>query len=1039
MTFSKRAFSALALVATNVSIVSSAYAQQGAAVLTGRIEDAATKQPVADVVVTVTSPNLQGEQIVVTDSTGQYRIPNLPSGAYTLRLEKEQYKPYARPDITLRADTTIRVDASLLPESLKAEEIVVVGRAPTVDVGSSSTGMNISSDFTRRVPVSAPGGKGAGNRSFESVAEAAPGAGADDYGTSINGTTSPENSYVIDGLTVNNPALGIIGTPLSTEFVGEVNVLSGGYMPEYGRSTGGILSAGTKSGSNEFRGQVWAFFSPGALEGSRKKVRREGSTIVNEPALLYSVDDCIDHGGPIVKDNLWFYTGVDVARTAYHLGRSLYRTKLDANGEKIVTDGITETEYLPGSRRNFDASVTTLQLFGKLTYTIDENNKLILTLIGSPTYSGGNGEFGVDPTTGKPETDQAGINGTQSALGHKFNGGSFDGTLKWTSEKNNKRLLFDTTVGWHHEEGGTKPSDGSKIGGGSGLASQAMVSWRRNSNPGFHSITDFENVPDPALCAPVTKPDGTQALPCSVTGYFLGGPDFIDDQKLDRYQARHIVTILAQGLGHHVVKGGVDFEFMQYNHLRAYSGGRRFRESTTGTSFSDQRQYGFMTGPDQAFILDTLRWKTNAVTVGGFVQDSWSILDKVTLNIGMRYDAQFVFGGDGNLALSLPNQWSPRVGVIYDPTQEGRSKIFANYARFYESVPLDIADRAGSSEPQITSSHRAATCDPRDLAQQTGSCLTDANRRRIGSASSPDQKWTITGAGKTPIDPDLKPQSSDEVVFGGEYELIKDGRAGVTYTRRWMNNVIEDMSRDEAQTYFIGNPGTGIASDFPKAERNYDAVTMYFQKSFSDLWLAQLSYTISYLRGNYAGLYRPETAQIDPNINSDFDLKSLTVNRTGPLPGDHTHDIKLFAARDIEFPGSTHLNVGGAFRARSGAPSNYLSSHPLYGADEVFLLPRGSGERLPWVFNIDTNLAYGIKFSKEQTLTFTVDIFNLINFQAETTKDQRYTASDIQPIRSGGLAAVEAAVPVAERAPNFGRATQYQAPRTFRFGIRTTF
>lgn len=72
---------------------SGAWAQIGASVLTGNVVDAATKAPVADVVVTATSPNLQGEQVVVTDSTGLCRIPQLPPGTYTLRFEKESYRP----------------------------------------------------------------------------------------------------------------------------------------------------------------------------------------------------------------------------------------------------------------------------------------------------------------------------------------------------------------------------------------------------------------------------------------------------------------------------------------------------------------------------------------------------------------------------------------------------------------------------------------------------------------------------------------------------------------------------------------------------------------------------------------------------------------------------------------------------------------------------------------------------------------------------------------------------------------------------------
>ena len=1038
--FRRRSIIGVAVVA-QVLGAQSALAQQGAAVLTGTITDAATKQPVADVVVTVRSPALQGEQVVVTDATGQYRIPNLPSGAYTMQLEKEAYRPYSRADVVLRADTTIRVDAALLPDTLKAEEVTVVGRAPTVDVGSSSTGMNISSAFTRNIPLSPPGGKGSAQRSFESVAEATPGASADTYGTSINGSTSPENQYVIDGLSVNNPALGIIGTPLSTEFVGEVNVMSGGYMPEYGRATGGILSAVTKSGSNAFHGGIWSYFSPGALEGDRTLVRRNGETILTAPKLLYQGDVGFDIGGPPVKEKLWFYTGVDVARSVYTLDRTLNRTVLDASGNAVKdADGFTQTTFIPGTAKRYNASVTSLQTFGKLTYTVNENNKLIFTGIYSPTFSGGGGDFGMDPTTGGPETTN--LSGSYSALAHKYTGGALDASLKWTSERDNKRQLFDTSIGWHHEEGGQRPSDGSVPGSRQGLAGLASVAWRRN-NPGPHSINDFEQLPDPSVC---DAPGTPNAKLCPVTSYFTGGPDYIDDQKLDRFQARHVFTHLTEGLGHHVIKAGVDAEMTRYDHLRAYSGDRRFRESSSGKSFSDQRQFGYLTAPDQPVILDSLRWTTNAMTVGGFLQDSWSIFDKVTLNAGVRYDAQFIYGGDGALAMSLPNQVSPRVGVIYDPTQQGRAKLFANYARFYESVPLDIADRAGSSEPQISSTHSGATCDPRSVAQQQGSCLSNSNRLRTGSGSAPDQKWVVTGAGKTPIDPGLKPQSSDEIVFGGEYEIIKDGRIGLTYTRRWMNSVIEDMSRDEAQTYFVGNPGSGIAKDFPKAERNYDAATLFFTKAFGDDWLAQASYTVSYLRGNYAGLFRPETAQLDPNINSDFDLRSLIVNRTGPLPGDHTHDIKLFGARDFKLTEQQHVTIGSAFRARSGAPTNYLGSHPLYGADEVFILPRGSGDRLPWIYDVDLHVGYAFKLSEATTLSITTDIFNLINFQGETARDQRYTASDVQPIANGtrsnlGSLKNSDGTPFAASAvnPNFGHALAYQAPRTFRFGVRLTF
>jgi len=73
------------------------------------------------------------------------------------------------------------------------------------------------------------------------------------------------------------------------------------------------------------------------------------------------------------------------------------------------------------------------------------------------------------------------------------------------------------------------------------------------------------------------------------------------------------------------------------------------------------------------------------------------VADKVTVNLGVRYDAQYFYRQTGEVGLSLPNQWSPRLGLIYDPTQQGKAKMFVNYARYYENAPLDFADKQAIS------------------------------------------------------------------------------------------------------------------------------------------------------------------------------------------------------------------------------------------------------------------------------------------------------------------------------------------------------
>ncbi|PRQ03292.1 TonB dependent receptor [Enhygromyxa salina] len=1036
----------LGVVGAQIVMVSTAEAGPNDAVLTGVVRDPETKEGIEGAIVVVTGEKLQGERSMVTDATGLYRIPDLPPGTYEVLVLHADSRPRRREELQLRAGQTTRINFTL--QRVEDEPTTLIVSSPPVDTTSSSTGFAIDSEMARRVPIAQPTGKGGANRSFEAVAEATPGAAGDLYGTSIAGTSSPENKYYIDGLSVNDPGFGLNGTSLTVEFLEDVRVEAGGYMPEFGRATGGILNAVTKSGSNEFHGGVWAYYSPGRLEGYRKQPVREGATIQAERQLLWLGDTGFDFGGRIVRDKLWFYGGVSISRTAYDIATTWNRLVVDPDTGEVLSDaatGFKRSERIPGTEAHRKAQGTTLQTLAKLTYSPAKNHTLELLGIFAPTSSGGNRTFGLDAATGNPEV--ASVLGTYDSLAHRYRNDAADLQLQWKVLADDNRWDVSTTLGWHYQVNQSMPHDRSVLGSGEGLAGTPGTTYRRNT-PEVHSVTDFIDLPGDAAsdaCDPWVDPvdASRRTITCPATLFRVGGPGFINDRRLSRVQFRSNAARLAIGAGHHLIKFGLDFEYMQYDSERGYSGTTLYREDPSGQAFLDLRRYGYLSGPDEATILPSLRWRVFSTTIGGYLQDSWSIMDKVTLNVGLRYDAQHLFGGDGRLSMALPNQVSPRVGVIWDPTQVGKAKIFANYARFYQSVPLNLADRAGSGEPSIRRYYDASICDPSDPESHAEDCQSDASRVAIAGPADPDRYWLGYGAGKTAIDPDLRPQSSDEIVAGGEYEILPGARLGVNYTHRWLNRVIEDMSRDEATTYFIGNPGYGIAKDFPKGKRVYDAVIIYFDKRFARSWLVSGSYTLAWLRGNIAGLFRPETGQLDPNINSDFDLVSLLANRFGPLPGDRRHTVKLFAAGEIALGKGHALMLGGAFRASSGAPTNVLGSHEIYGTGEAFLIPRGAGERLPWVFRLDTNIGYRKHFTDDLAVAVTMDVFNVVNFQAVTAVDQSYTYSDVVPIEGGTLADLEgytdgSGEPIVKN-PNFGKPSAYQSPRLFRFGVRLDF
>ncbi len=785
-----------------------------------------------------------------------------------------------------------------------------------------------------------------------------------------------------------------------------MNVISGGYMPEYGRTTGGVLSAITKTGSNEFHGGAFSYYSPGGLAGTPKVVPQAIDTVIGTSPLAYSYDIGADVGGPIVKDKLWFYVGFDYSTENYDVNRAFYSQIPDGMGGVKIdpTTGNPATQHINGLDQHFSAVSQTFQAIGKLTYALNDDNKLTATFIASPTQTGGNGRFAVDPTAGGPETNANGFSGTYSSLAHKLDSASYDTNLKWSTELDNKRILVDTIAGWHHQYNDVLPADGTLPGSGQGLSAYPNVQWAQS--PNYHGLPEFEGNAFKTACTP--PPGSSVNTLCPLTSYSSGGPTGqIGVQTYDRYTLGSTLTYLFQGLGHHVVKVGVSGEYTVFDHLKGHSGGTNIIESTQG-QLSDAEHFGVLIGPDNPSFLEPFHIVTKSTIAGGFIQDSWSVLDKFTLNVGLRYDIQLMQAADGSVGLTMPNEWAPRVGIIYDPTNEGRSKIFANYARYYENVPLGLADGSLSGEPSVLATY-GTSCNSTTVSKPNG-CQNNQNRT-IGNALNgsptpyaPSQKWGTFGAGAEPVDPNIQPTTTDEIVGGFEYEILKDMRAGVTYDKRWIVRWIEDMSNDNRQTFFIGNPGYGIAQGFPQASRDYDAGTLYVMKNFSDEWLLSASYTLSSLRGNIGGLFG-QNGELDPNHNAAFDTKTIMVNSYGPLPGDHTHDIKIFGAKDWKLTNTQGFSTGMAFRAKSGTPLDFFASDASYGQGTYLLEPRGSAGRLPWVYDIDVNLGYRYSIDKDKTYhAGSRHLQSLFNFQDVTSVDENYTLANATGVQNGTLA-----------------------------------
>jgi hypothetical protein len=1004
----------------------------------GVVTDAQSGKPVVGALVVATSPFLQGEQTAVTDKAGGFRFQLLPPGDYKLATSFDGFKPAERADLVVRIDKTIRANLSMVPDAVQMEEQVVkTSVAPVINVGSAESGSVVSREFLSSIP---------GSRGFENVAVTSPTAQFDYFGVSFAGASSPENGYLIDGMNVGDAGFGTLGSQILNNFVQEIDIKTGNFMPEYGFATGGIVSVVTKSGSNEFHGSVFGSLTPGSLTADGKAIGRDAEALARKILPkdgTYKADFGFEIGGPIIKDRLWFYAGFapQLERTTY--SRYQQYTVEDGTTGDAQRDsaGLAIGHTIAGSEQKVTNKFDAYQMIGKLTYLFNENNSIALSVTSVPAT----------------ETGFSSANGALSSRNYDRPEDFTDVVARYTSKLLNKKLQLELTGGYHLQ----KKSDKAVTTGSINGATTAVVEWTNT-----HSLSDFEALGSGVgTNCNVRKPGTLSATdpgfnPCQVVSYTTGGSGFVEDLKLSRLAGKGALTYFAEAGGNHQLKGGVDIQKSTYEHTKGHTGPAggtaAIREINVDdysvlnqnvanligyanypNFFQDYRRFGSVASNRQT-ATDAPGGKTTVkseTTIAAYyLQDSYqpAAVDGLTINAGVRWETQSmgVLDQPGSASLSINNSIGPRIQAVYDWTKQGRSKVAASYGRFFSSFPLDMADRAFGDERQIRAYRNicfdpAAVSDKSQLAGKPEACaIVDGFFR---SSSRGVYTYSPTGGSSTPVSPEIKSPFVD--MFGGsvEYEVISDLSVGFEYNGRRQGPIIEDMSTDDGATYFIGNPGLGkpftgpdgtvydptnasstdpvtgrgFNTPFPKPVRDYDGFTFLVKKNYSNNWLAQASYTYSSLRGNYPGFFRPENQQLDPGITSMFDLAGLLANQSGPLPGDMPHAFKFYGSYAFDFGPKLQANAGTALRITSGVPVNYLIAHPDYGPGNGYGLPRGSAGRTPTVTNLDLKGGLTYTITPPYKVQFTVDIFNILNAQTATSVDENWTNNSAQPVING--------------------------------------
>jgi outer membrane receptor protein involved in Fe transport len=947
-----------------------AFAQTSGSV-SGTVTDE-TGAVVPGVSVEISGPDLQGVRTSITDAQGRYRFLNIPAGdGYKVTATMSGFQTTSRGALHVflgqEATVNIQVKAAL------TEAITVVGESPLVDVTKTTTGVNITASQFDSLPTA---------RNFQQLTTLAPGVTLEmgDHDSrfvnspNVGASSAPENNYIIDGVSATDPRFGTSGTNLTMNFVQEVQVMTGGYGAEYGRSTGGVFNVVTKSGGNQFHGDVFTYYRNKSWSPSNV-VRRRNKETTDYFDGDTNADFGASLGGPLVKDKLWFFLAADPTRRTTYIGGS-------------VSGGVAA----PSAGQKYDTDTNIFA--GKLTFTPSPNHTLVFTAFGDPTTQSG--------WLGRPNSDPGAALRLQKTGSYNY-AARYNGILspKW---------LLEASVGRHHQRNELQPD--SDIG---------------------------RTVP--------------RQIDETIGQYDYGGFQRYQTDKADRDA---FALRFTNFVGSHEIKYGFDVERNNYDgdlHELWY---RYF-------GYSGSRGGTYIQGRDYSVI-------GKGTTSNGalYLQDNWKITPSLQLNLGLRYEEQWLDSAN-NVAvanaseadscivngecrtvnrLKLKNNWAPRLGLVWDPLQNGRSKVYGFWGRFYEAIPLDLNIRAINGESYIITQW----VNPNPAIDQANWHNPSGSPLDINGTWSNYRQSTLTAI--TPLDDQLKAQYQDEWIVGSDYQFSNAWSVGARFVDRELKRVIEDFGTftnpadpTELTGYVIGNPSEGsFGAVYDAPKRYYRALEFTLQRAKVDNWQLYSSFVYAKAKGNYEGLYISGYDQLDPNITALYDIPSFLNNAYGTLRADKPYQFKLHGA--YTFPFGLTLSEG--FFLSAGIPISAQGPEIVngYGDGTIWLKTRGSEGRTPAYWQFDLHADYDIPvFAKGsgKRLTVILDAFNIFDRHQTLEVDQDYVYEAMPNIDEWEAPSNLDSFGNPQFNPNLTPSSYYktpilyQSPRSVQLGIKFAF
>jgi len=654
----------------------SAWAQIGdTGQIQGTVKDA-SGAVIPGAAVTATEVDTNRTSTAVTNSNGNYIFPTLPIGHYTIRVQMKGFKTAIHSGIGLNVQQVAVINETLQVGEV-SQSVQVTGAAPLLDTQQASQGQVIDSRRIEDIPLN---GRDYLQLALLSEGTVAPLSGARHGGFSANGMRTSQNNYMINGVDNNDMEIAAQGRQPEAvkpiiDAIQEFKVMTNGYSAEFGKAAGGVLNLRIKSGTNQFHGSGWEFVRNDILDA---RDFFNGGSQTKAPFRRNQFGGTI--GGPVVKNKLFFFQAMEWQR------RREYRSTVSTLPTALMRQGdfseLSKPIYDPAT---YDSTTNTRQAFAGNIIPTDRidpvASKLIALIPATQNNNLSNNYTFSTPTGFNSFSDDARVDYNMSVKDN------FSGSINWSNEDDFRNNNFPGPLGsgtpfayvgtvasaqWNHVFTPT-------------VVTTTKIAWNRRSTDRTPPVSQNIN-------AQVGLNGVSQSIPGAaifgITGFRgLGGPN--QTPNIIQSENRQLVSDTVVIKGNHQIKFGGNVQWLQsflanpQYQLGNFSFNGHFtrnpKGNVGGSAFAD-----FLLG-----IPATARESTNSYMslrtqyYDGYIQDTWKLTPKLTLDYGMRYELflPWVDKQNGLANFDPSSLYYPQVHLIVaqnGPSRQSRSLVAAD-------------------------------------------------------------------------------------------------------------------------------------------------------------------------------------------------------------------------------------------------------------------------------------------------------------------------------------------------------------------------